>query len=144
MLLIETDLYRVLYPEVIAAIKRDDNELVANALKDAEDEAKAYLSRFDLVALFGTNNSVPAVPSSFLKNKTVDIAAWFIARKANPDVNLEIIRTSYEDAIKVLEKIMMGKADPEGWPLKPENVSTGTNPGATITYSSNPKRSNYF
>lgn len=141
--LTEQDLYTHLYQEVIDEIKREDEDLPEQCIADAIDEAKAYLSRYDLLKLFGNNTVAPVFVSAMLKNTVKDIACWYIVRKANPNVNLEIFRVAYEDAIKKLTLIMKGQMSPDGWP-QPLDTATGEAMGNLIRTKSNTKRSNYY
>jgi hypothetical protein len=86
----------------------------------------------------------PEVQSEHLQNVVKDIACWHLVRLANPNVNLELFRTTYEDAIRFLEKVMKGQADPEGWPYKPDNPLTEGNENTGIQWTSNRKRKQHF
>lgn len=141
--LTEADLYTHLYQEVIDEIKRTDTSLPQQCIWDAVDEAKAYLSRYDLLKLFGTNTTEPVFLSPMLQNAVKDIACWYLVRKANPNVNIELFRIAYEDAIKKLTLIMKGQMSPDGWPL-PIDETTGEPSGSLVITKSNRKRSNYF
>jgi len=141
--LTEANLFTHLYQEVIDEIKRTDTTLPQQCIWDAVDEAKAYLSRYDLLKLFGTNTTDPEVDSPMLKNTVKDIACWYIVRKANPNINMEVFRLAYEDAIKKLSLIMKGQMNPDGWPL-PIDTATGETMGNLVVAKSNRKRSNYF
>lgn len=134
--LTESDLLRVLYQEQIDEIKRDDTTLVPKALQSAENEARSYLSRFDLPVLFSD-----AVVDDNLKDKVVDVAVWNLVKKGAPGIDTEIIKMSRDDAIKFFEKSQSGKADPEGWPLKPVALD-GTHPADNILWTSERRRRN--
>jgi phage gp36-like protein len=146
--LVKADFKTHLYAEVIDNITRADDTVMDVAIKAAVAEAKMYLSRFDLAALFGTANTEPTVEAIYLdhlKNMVKDIAAWQLVKLANPNVDLKLFRTLYEDAIKLLEKIMNGQAVPQGWPYKPDDPLTEDyNENATVQYSSNLKRTQHF
>jgi phage gp36-like protein len=133
-----------LYPEITDAITRMDDDIVTRGINAAIAEVKAYLSRFDLVKLFGNSSNEPEVSSEHLKNITKDIACWHLIKLANPNVNLELFRTIYTDAIKFLEKVMKGQADPEGWPYKIDDTATPGNENQAIQWSSNRKRRQQF
>lgn len=152
MLLVRDDLHRVLYRETVHEISRANPNIVTTILRDAESEAKSYLGRFDLVALFGIDpppddleaGVPPTVNSPMLKSKVVDIAAWMLIKLCNVNVNYDTARASYEDAIRFFEKVTMGKVTPDNWPLKPRDDERGTNPGAVIIKRTNPERRNHF
>lgn len=143
MIIKEQDLYAKIYPEILDEIKRGNQNLVTNAINNAVDLAKSYMSRFDMEKLFGTGDTNPTVQSDLLKSLLVDITCWYIVRLANPNLNLEIFRADFEDAQKNLDKINAGKLSPQGWPLK-QVTTEGTHPGATVAWSSNIKRGNHF
>lgn len=142
-LLTVEDLKTHLYSEIIAEICRDDQGITEQAIEDAEEEAQAYLSRYDLGRLFGPQED-PPIPRKHLCNIIKDIACWHLVRLANPNVNLELFRTIYEDAIKFLVKVQDGKADPAGWPYKPDDPATPGNENMGVGWSSNPKRHQHF
>jgi len=133
-----------IYPEIADAITREDDTIITNAINGAVAEAKSYLSRYDLLQLFGTDIVAATVTDVNLKNKVKDIACWYIVRLANPNINLELSRTLYEDAIKWLKDVQKGYADPEGWPYKADNTSTSFNENNFVQYSSNTKRENHY
>lgn len=139
--LTKEDLSTHIYPEIAEEITRSDDDLIDEAIGSAIDEAKSYLSRYDLDKLFG---DPPTPADRNLKNKVKDMACWHLIRLANPNVNLELFRTIYKDAITWLTGIMKGQANPAGWIyLDMANVQPPPD-GDTISYSSNPKRQNHL
>lgn len=141
--LTKDDLKTHMYPEVIDEISRQDDNIIERAINAAIAEAKAYMSRFDLLALFGDANTEPTFVSEHLKNLTKDIACWHLIRLANPNVNLELFRSIYKDAVDFLTKVMKGQADP-GWPYKQDNADTPADENAFVQWSSNPKRVHHW
>jgi phage gp36-like protein len=144
--LLAADLDTHIYAEIRDEITREDAARVTSAIKEAVSEAKSYLSRFDLVALFGTEVplAAPTVDDEHLKSIIKSIAVWRLVRLANPNISIAMARTNYEDAIKWLMAVQSGKADPEGWPYKADNPDTPFNEGALVDWSSNTKRGNHF
>jgi phage gp36-like protein len=141
MLLQKTDLYSHLYPEVIEEIVRSTdpaNDVLLKAIQAAETEAKAYLNRFDKAAMF-----VPTNTDELLRGKVKDMAMWHLCKLANPNVNLELARTLYEDALKFFTMVMKGEVDPDGWPLK-DDPNTPLDESGHIAWSSNIKRRNHY
>lgn len=132
-----------IYTEVLNEIVRNNTALADKAIATAESEAKMYLGRYDLLALFGDTQSAPLVHDEFLKHLLKDMACWYIIRLANPVIDYRSFRDAYENAIRTLEKIMEGQANPPEWPLKdlPADDIPET---SAISWSSNPKRNNYF
>lgn len=117
----------------------DPDSIVTRVIASAIAEARSYLNRFDLPAMFGTAEAEPTYESEHLKNLVKDIACWHLVRLSNPNINLELFRTAYEDAIKFLKEVQQGKADP-GWPYKPDNPDTPGDESAAVQWSSNRKR----
>jgi phage gp36-like protein len=146
--LAKADFKTHLYAEVIDNITRADDTVLDKAISAGIAEVKMYLSRYDLLALFGTalvDPTVEATKLEHLKNLTKDVASWHLVKLANPNVDLKLFRTLYEDAIKLLEKIMNGKAQPEGWPFKADDPLTeGFNENAFVQAFSNTKRTQHF
>lgn len=137
-LLTKDDLTTHLYPEIRDEITRGDDSLIDKAITNGEGEARSYLNRYDLATMFATT-----FVNEYLKSLVKDIVCWHLIKLSNPNINLELFRTSYEDAIKTFEKVMKGSIDPE-WPLKQDDPETPNDDGGNIDWTSNPKRSNHF
>jgi len=133
-----------LYSEVRNEVVRDNNDIIDKAIISAVTEAKSYLSRFDLLKLFGNDDTPPTVEDENLKGKVKDIACWRMIKLANPNISMELFKTLYDDAIKWLKDVQSGKADPEGWPYKKDEAETDYNENDNIQWSSNIKRNNHF
>jgi len=133
-----------LYAEVIDSITREQDTIVERGISSAISEAQGYLSRFDLAALFGDDTDDPTVEDEHLKDVVKDIACWKMIKLANPNVDLKLFRTIYEDAVKYLEKVQKGQVDPKGWPYKPDDPATPGNENNTVQWSSNKKRRQHF
>lgn len=141
-----TDLYRRIYEEIVDEITRDDNEKAVKAIDGAIDEAKMYLSKFDLVALFGKDVApviAATVQSTFLENICLDIAVWQLIKLGCPNINYDSAKSDYEMARSKLKDIQGGKAQPDGWPYKDTTGLTAA-PGNSIYSSSNKKRNQFF
>ena len=142
-LITQSDLGTHLYPEVISEITRADDTLVSKAIDTAIQEAKIYLSRYDLLQLFGNNTTAATVQDEYLKSIIKDIACWHLLRLANVSIDYTAFRTAYEDAVESLKTIMTGAANPQGWPYY--DATTETTPkGDAINWTSNPKRVNHY
>lgn len=142
--LVKTDLYTHMYEEVIEEITRESDTVVENCIKSAVAEVKSYLSRYDLVKLFGTDTAAKEVESEHLNSLVKDIACWRICCLANPNVDLKLFRTNYEDAIDFLKQVMKGQADPDGWPYKQDDTTTPGDESSSVQWSSNKKRTQHF
>lgn len=111
-----------MYTEIINAIERDAVSLLEKAIKAAEQEAKGFLSKYDLATLFtATGDDRDELLLTFLK----DIAVWHFIVLANPNMNIEFQAERYEKAIQRLKQIQKGEFVPDGWPYKtePEGIS---------------------
>lgn len=144
LLITITDFKTHLYEEIIDVITREDDTIVDLTIVDAISEAKGYLSKFDTLKLFGSAAVDPTIVDSFLKRIVKDIAAWHLVRLANPNVNLELYRTAYEDALKWLTNVQKGLIDPEGWEYKADDPDTEFNESSNIQASSNDKQNHHF
>jgi hypothetical protein len=137
------DLETNIYPEILEEITRANSPITERAIATAISEAKLYLGKYDLLQLFGSNDSPPAIADELLKSLVKDIACWHLLRLANPGADHAAYRTAYNDATTILKNIMNGQAQPEGWPYA--SPANGELPdGNTISWSSNTKRSNYY
>ncbi|MCD6011652.1 MAG: hypothetical protein K0Q79_1514 [Flavipsychrobacter sp.] len=137
------DLYTVIYPEILEQITRRDDTIINRAIASGMQEVKSYLSRWDLVQLFGDDETEPVVADEWLKAITKDVAAWWIIKLGNPGINYEHIRTCYQDSINVLRQLQAGKMQPDGWPYK-DTTEESAPDGNSVEWSSNPKRSTRF
>lgn len=138
------DLQTHIYAELITEITRTDASLAPRAIDAAIAEAKSYLRKYDLVKLFGDVANAATVVDENLKNKVKDLACWHLIKLSNPNIDLALFRSAYEDALKWLEKIAKGLIDPDGWIYKPIDVNTGFPKNASVYKSSNSKRSNHY
>ncbi|NJB36381.1 phage protein Gp36 family protein [Croceivirga sp. JEA036] len=128
-----TDFDTHLYAEILTAIDRGDTSLLTTAINAALGEAKGYLSRFDVDALFAaTGEDRDATLLLYLK----DIAVWHFIPLANPNTDMALRRTRYEDAIRWLTDIQRGKIYYADWPV-PTTQEQGE---AIIAVSSRPRR----
>lgn len=156
MLVQPSELNTELYPEIIEAITRSNPNETISQIKAAEDFCKSYLFKYDLKALFGDDTANPVVAPTLvdenLKKTVKVIASYWLVRKANPNVNLELFRDDWEIMIGNKEvpgwlyDIKEGNINPS-WPYKPDDSTTpedesGQNDG--VFYDSNPKRTQRF
>ncbi len=137
------DIYSSVYEEIVTEITREETELVDRAITRATDEAKMYLSRWDLMALFGDDDTAPTVNDTFLKDICVDIAVYRLVLLGAPNIKLETAKEGYKDAVRSLEKLQAGRMQPDGWPYKDTTGETAPN-GNSIEWSSNARRRNHF
>jgi hypothetical protein len=139
------DLKTKIYPEIQALITRGDADIQLEAIDTAIAEVKMYLSKYDLVQMFGSSvqNVSATFSDSYLSSLVKTVAVWNILRLANPNIQMSVAFTSYEQAISSLKKIQTGMAQPDGWPYK--NTIGETAPqGDSIYSNSNPQKRNHF
>ncbi len=139
MYLVKDDLLTHIYSESIEEITREDDTIVERAISAAIAEAKSYLSRYDLALLFADD-----ADDENLRNKVKDLACWHLIKLSNPNIDVAMFRTAYEDARRWLEGVMKGQVDPAGWPRKANDPETGFPEGGAVGHSSNTKRVNHF
>lgn len=147
MLLQIADIYSRIYKEIVDEITRaeadaEENELITRAITAAEQEARMYLSRYDLVKLFGTADDAPEVIDTFLKNMCVDIACWQLVKLGHPSLSYDHSKTCYDDAIATLKAIQKGNASPE-WPYRDTTGQTAPQ-GSAVAASYEPRRRSSF
>lgn len=133
-----------LYPEIIKAITRNSEEAAELQILSAESLVRSYMSRYDLNAIFGTSVQEPTFIGSdvhLIKKVVKIIASYYLLRIANPNVNIELYRADYEDAIDWLKELQDGKVNPD-LPYKPQIPEGDNNNDAW--WASNNKRQNSF
>jgi hypothetical protein len=140
----QADLATNIYEEVVNEITRSDNTITDRAIATAIQEAKMYLFRYDLLQLFGTDDTEATISDEYLNSLVKDIACWHLLRLSNVSVDYAVFRTAYEDAIASLKSIMGGQAQPQGWPYAEVAISEDVSDGDNVSWNSNPKRNNYY
>jgi phage gp36-like protein len=138
-MLTEHDFKTRIYPELIDAISREEDHVLDSAMAAAEQEAKGYLHRYDIDALFGATGSDR---DAALLMKLKDIAAWHFIVLANADVQLELTKTRYDEAVEWLGKIQSGKIYYQNWPVPVSGTSPNENDSWIV--ASRPKRTTNF
>lgn len=119
-------------------------DLVAEAIAAAISEAKGYLAKYKLSALFD-DGETDFVTDKNLKNKVKDLACWNLIKLSNPNVNVAMFRTAYEDAIeKYFQEIQKGNIDPAGWIYATDDADTNRTEGQGFYSNSNTKRGNHW
>lgn len=142
MIITSADLGTNIYPEILTEIIRGDDTITDRAITTAVQEAKLYLSRYDLPLLFGDNKN-PGIDDELLKRLVKDIACWHLLRLSNVGIDYTAYRTAYQDALTILKNIQSGAAEPDGWPYA--NTTEEEIPDSNaIEWTSNPRRTNYY
>lgn len=146
------DLTTELYPEVVAEITRASEQEQKTQIQAAEDFAKGFVFKYDLKALFGTPTEPATVIDESLKKCIKILAAYFLVRKANPNVSLQLYREDYMMMIGTKEEpgwlyeIRNGDVNPD-WPYKMDDPQTPEDESSVnndIYWSSTKKRENRF
>lgn len=136
-----------LYPEIIQAITRRDNSAAELQILAAESLVRSYMSRYDKAAIFGTAEAEPTFRGAdleLIKKVVKTIASYYLVRKANPNVDIELFRLDYQDAIVWLERLQEGKVNPD-LPYVKDDPETSIDESATeLSWKSNLKRKNHF
>lgn len=150
MIISIADLNQLLEQEVIEDITRQDESKATQAIKQAIAETKAYLSRYDLTALFGVDaepmdNSedtsvAPTVKDDYLNDIVINMACWKLVKLCNANIYYDTFKYYYEDTLKKLTKIQSGVIVPQNWPFA--EVSETPVAGNAISVKSNPKMNN--
>lgn len=133
------DLGTHIYPEVVSNMIRNNADIAVSAIGAAIQEVKAYLSKYDLLQLFGDDETDATVDDAYLTTLVKDIACWHLLRLANTGISYTAFRTVYEDAVTTLKAIAAGDIAPQDWPLLDTSAEV-----SAVTWSSNDKRDNYF
>lgn len=116
--------------ESIYAIIRNDETIALAAIDGAIAEAKGYLTRFDVDALFSaTDDNRHKLLLIFVK----DIAAWHLINIVNPNIDIKLRKERYERAIAWLKDVQAGIVQPD-FPVKSD-----TTDNQIIRYGSNEK-----
>lgn len=132
-----------LYPEIVDKITRGNTSEAELMIQMAEDKVKSYLSKYDIPAIFGDGETQPTVSSPLIEGFIIAIASWYLVKKANPNVNIELFRVDYEDTMDWLKDLQAGKVNPD-LPYKPADEVTGESDDTDVFFSSNNKRTQSF
>jgi phage gp36-like protein len=132
-----------LYGELVNEITRGNDQIAQMAIDAATAEVKSYLSDYDVQAIFtatGDNRN----PLMLLLIK--DIAAWHLVCLANPNIDIELRKTRYENAIKWLKGVQRGEIVPD-LPRPTPPVDSLGNPivmEGKFHWGGNTKRENHY
>lgn len=137
------DLNTHIYPEVRDEITRNDASLITRAINSGVGLAKSHLNRYDLLKLFGDGTSNPTFKDDYLDSLVKDVICWHLIKLSNPNINVDVFRQAYEDAVKEFEKVKKGITDPQ-WPLRADDPATPNDDAGNVDWSSNKKRSNHY
>jgi phage gp36-like protein len=127
-----------LYAGVVAEISRDEESILEMAIAAAIEEARGYLTAYDVPAIFA---AVEDARNPIVLLYIKDIAVWHYIQLSNPGVEMELRQIRYEKATKYFEKIQNGKVNPSlPYPAAPPAAEAES----YIKYGSIEKRINNF
>lgn len=132
-----------LYPEIITAITRNNPGNAELQISAAEELVKTYLFKYDLNAVFGSGDTPPSHPSELVKKLVKIIASYYLVRMASPNVNVELFRLDYEDALRMLADIRDGN-NVLNLPYAPAEGIDDKTAAESFFFSSEPKQHHYF
>lgn len=136
-----------LYPEIIKQITRNNNEDAELQILAAESFVRSYMSKYDVNAIFGTVDNEPTFKGAdvvLIKKIIKIIASYYLVRKANPNVNIELFKDDHDKALDWLKDLQRGDANPD-LPYKPDNPTTPEDESmGNVYWGSNVKRVNSF
>lgn len=140
MFLTPKELKTHLYREDIALIQGDDDTILLSSIDAAVAEARGYLARYDVAAVFG---AVGEARNALLLTFTKDIAVWHFLNLCNSGNDLDLRRFRYERAIDWLKAVQRGDVTPD-LPVRDEDGDGRDDGPGDFLYGSNPKRSQHF
>ncbi|MDR3286886.1 MAG: DUF1320 domain-containing protein [Prevotellaceae bacterium] len=135
-----------LYPEIIQKITRGNNEDAELQILAAESLVRSYMSKYDLDAIFGTTETQPTFKGSdvnLIKKIVKIITSYYLVRMANPNVNIELFRADYEDALDWLKDLQAGNVNPD-LPYESDNSESSDSKNSDVYFNSLPKQNNFF
>lgn len=140
----KADLDTHLYEEILNEISRDNDDIITEAIATGIEEVKTYLSRYDLVQMFGdeTDDTAATFSNPYLRSICKTVVIWHLMKLARINLDYETKRNEYLDVIDALKMIQAGKTDPR-WPYL-DATDLSTEPGISITIKSNEKRNNGY
>lgn len=140
MFLTPKELKTHLYREDIALIQGDDDTILLSSIDAAVAEARGYLARYDVAAVFG---AVGEARNALLLTFVKDIAVWHFLNLCNSGNDLDLRRFRYERAIDWLKAVQRGDVTPD-LPIRDEDGDGRDDGPGDFLYGSNPKRSQHF
>lgn len=140
MFLTATELSSHLYPEVQQEISRStsDTTLAESAIAAAIAEVGSYLTHYDVTAIFA---AVTTARNAIILMYTKDVAVWHFINLCNASVEWEMRESRYKMAIRFLEKVQKGTANPN-LPLLTNIGTLGNGYERDVRFGGNTARAN--
>ncbi len=120
-----------LFEDGLNAITGNDDRIVDQQIGTALNTLRRYLGAYDTDLIFSTSGADRDAYSELVMYAK-DIAKWNLLAVTNANVNLELAKERYNDALKALQLIRISSPVP-GWPL------AATNTNRTFIAGSRPK-----
>ena len=127
------DLGNIIYQEIIAEITRDTPAITDQAILIGIGEVKMYLTRYDLVKLFGdpVANTSATFSDPYLTQLCKYVCLWHLIQLANPNINYEAVEKLYTQSIASLKRIQKEEASPQ-WPYATKAEANAPSYAGTI------------
>ena len=103
----KADLKSNMYPEIVAAVSRNDDTILDALFAETESMMRTFLGRYDANAIFSATG---AARNAYVLKVAKNIAVYELMKLSNRTVS-QNIRLDYEDAINWLNGINSGKYD---------------------------------
>jgi phage gp36-like protein len=145
-IILPAGLASVAYQEIIDEITRDDGgTLATEAIDTAIQEAKMFLTRYDLVQIFGdpVANTAATFSDAALTRYIKNMAVWYLLNLANPNINYDDAKARYEQAIDRLKAIQKGTADPR-WPENDPTNETAMPSDSIVSFEEKKRNNNGY
>lgn len=140
--LTKAELKTNMYDETLAMITRADDDIIHEGIHAAIDMAKGYLSKYDLVALFGIEPATaPTISSPALKKSVKDMAIFNIAALSHANYDMAVLNQLNDNALKWLKDIQKGIPVPAGWTHR-DTTNDSFNNGNQVSGFYNEKKVN--
>ena len=114
------DFYSHIYEEAVSTISRGNDKHLNSAIQAATNQAVRCMARYDTDAIFAIATDEEKAPFAELITYIKDIAKWHFIGVCNVQVDYEVAKDRYKQAVAELDKIRKGEDIP-GWPLKTES-----------------------
>ncbi|SUJ26441.1 Uncharacterised protein [Sphingobacterium spiritivorum] len=114
------DFYSHIYEEAVSTISRGNDKHLNSAIQAATNQALRCMARYDTEAIFELSTDEQKQPYAELIIYIKDIAKWHFIGVCNVQVDYEVAKDRYKQAVNELNKIWKGE-DIAGWPLKSGN-----------------------
>lgn len=116
---------------------------LTKAINTGIGEAISYLTRYDTVKMFSSDDNKRTFQDDNLDSKVKDLIIWHLVKLCNVQANLEVMETNYNKAISYFKDVQKGIADP-AWPLKSNSTDTPGDDAGQVEFRCETKRRNSY